>query len=146
MIFPADVGVITLSLRVRSYGLFRVAVFFEDLEAPTACVGKPLAVLVHDGDIAAITFPRVAVFRLNLQQVVDDDGAVRETPALVTLHGLVVGVNVVKPAGELVIRAFGAGQPAPDVRPASIAFRIRDLFRRFGFRESSPAKGSDGRE
>src|SRR5262245_5186796 len=145
-VFLAGMAVITLCLRVRPDGPIRAAVFQENLEAPAARVGKPLAVFVHDGEIAALPFQRDAVFRLNLQQVVYDDGAVRETPALVTFHGLVVGVNVVQPAGELVIGAFGAGQPAPDVRPATVAFGIRDFFRRFGFNQSSPAKRSNGHE
>src|SRR5215471_16105834 len=145
-VFLAGVAVITLRLRVRPDGTIRAAIFQEDLEAPAASVGKPLAVLVHDGEIAALTFQCDAVFRLNLQQVVYDDGAVRETPALVPFHSLVVGVNVVQPACELVIGAFGAGQPAPDVCPAPVAFWIRDFFRRFVFNRSSPAKRSDGRE
>src|SRR5262249_17172671 len=145
-VFLAGVTIEALCLRVRPDGPISAAIFQEDLEAPAARVGKPLAVLVHDGEIAALSFQRDAVLRLNLQQVVYDDGAVRETPALVSFHSLVVGVNVVQPAGELVIGAFGSGQPAPDVRPATVAFGIRDLLRRLGFNQSSPAKRSDDRE
>src|SRR5262245_104900 len=145
-VFLAGVAVITLRLRVRPDGPIRAAVFQEDLEAPAARVGQPLAVLVHDGEIAALPFQRDAILRLNLQQVDLTDGAVRATTSAVPFHGLVFGVNVVRPAGELVIGTFGSGQPAPDVRPATVAIGIRDLFRRLGLNQSSPAKRNDGRE
>src|SRR5262249_33949723 len=41
-------------------------------------------------------------------------------------------------AGVFEIRAFRTGEAAPDVSPAPVAIRIRNLFGRFGLDEGSP--------
>src|SRR5215470_10969591 len=146
LIFLAGVAVKAPRLRVRPDGPIRVAVFPEDLESPAAGIRKAPAILVHDGELAATPFRRNAIFRLNLQKVVDDDGAVRISPRLESFHRLVVGVNVMQSAGGLVIGAFRAGQTAPEMRPAPIAVGIRDLFGVNGFKRSSPTKRNDGCE
>src|SRR5262245_26576852 len=146
LIFLVGMAVITFCLGVRPDGPISVTVFQKHLESPATRIGKALAVLVHDGEIAAAAFGCDTIFCLNLQKVVDNDGAVRKTARLVSLYRLVVGVNVMQPAGGFVIGAFRAGQPAPDMRPSTVAFGIRDLFGRLGFTESSQAKRSHDRE
>src|SRR5262245_28013221 len=105
-----------------------MAIFTEHLESPAARLRKAFAVLVHDGQIAAAAFRRDSIFRLSLQKVVDDGGAVRKTSPMASFcigqhgHRLVIGINVVDPASVLEIGAFRAGDAASDMRPESVAF------------------------